>query len=199
MIHLKLNIPISFLLLNNIVPVVGLFFYGWRIFDVLFFFWIEIVIIGFFNIIKILSSRKDEKLPFRYNQVGNHLLTSQLQVKVASVLIFVAWYGMYLGFFLLILNKVSGRFFDSSLLVFALSPLISHSISFFLNYILKKEFINTSPWEQIFKPFWRTIPIVTILALFSIFGQFVTLLVFLFIKTVGDYHVHTNEHTKVVL
>jgi hypothetical protein len=51
-----LNTPRTFLILTNAVPVVGVFFFGWDAFDVVFLYWLENVVIGVFTVLKIVMA-----------------------------------------------------------------------------------------------------------------------------------------------
>jgi hypothetical protein len=42
------------LLLSNLVPLIGVLFFGWSGFNIVFLYWSENVIIGFFNVLKML-------------------------------------------------------------------------------------------------------------------------------------------------
>jgi hypothetical protein len=44
------------LVLANLVPVFGVVFFGWEIFPLIFLFWSENVIIGVFNVLKMLTA-----------------------------------------------------------------------------------------------------------------------------------------------
>ncbi len=41
------------LVLANLIPIFGVILYGWKVLDVVIFYWLETIIIGFFNVIKI--------------------------------------------------------------------------------------------------------------------------------------------------
>lgn len=51
------------LLLANLLPLAGIVFLGWRVFDVIMLFWLENVMIGIMNIMKILLVSVREKKP----------------------------------------------------------------------------------------------------------------------------------------
>ncbi len=48
-----LPISVLFLIAVNMMPLFGVLFFGWSLFSVMFLYWIENGIIGFFNIFKI--------------------------------------------------------------------------------------------------------------------------------------------------
>ena len=50
---LPLPITVLFLIAVNLIPLFGVLFFGWSLFSIMFLYWIENGIIGFFNILKI--------------------------------------------------------------------------------------------------------------------------------------------------
>jgi Family of unknown function (DUF6498) len=48
-----LPISVPFLVAVNMWPLYGVLFFGWSLFSIIFLYWIENGIIGFFNIFKI--------------------------------------------------------------------------------------------------------------------------------------------------
>ncbi|MBU0744172.1 MAG: hypothetical protein KKE11_02220, partial [Gammaproteobacteria bacterium] len=60
---MKKNRPSSiyFLLAANAVPLVGVLFFGWDLIDVLFLYWAETVIIGFYSLLKILLAKDNDQ------------------------------------------------------------------------------------------------------------------------------------------
>jgi len=57
------------LVFSNVIPLIGVLFFGWLIFDVVLLYWIENVIIGVFNLIKIICCFPS--LEADTNQVGS--------------------------------------------------------------------------------------------------------------------------------
>ena len=51
---LPLPITVLFLIAVNLIPLFGVLFFGWSLFSIMFLYWIENGIIGFFNILKIV-------------------------------------------------------------------------------------------------------------------------------------------------
>jgi hypothetical protein len=52
--HFKITPSIIFLSIANLFPIYGVLFLGWEVFIILFLFWMENLIIGFFNILRML-------------------------------------------------------------------------------------------------------------------------------------------------
>ncbi len=47
------------LIIANLIPIYGVLFLGWKVFDVVIFYWLETIIIGLFNVIKIYLCQGD--------------------------------------------------------------------------------------------------------------------------------------------
>jgi len=51
------TISIAFIIIFNSVPIVGVAFYNWQPFEAFWFFWVETLVIAFFNTIRIVFSQ----------------------------------------------------------------------------------------------------------------------------------------------
>ena len=79
---------------------------------------------------------------------------------------------------------------------------ISHGTSFMINYLGKKEYLNTEPQTQMFAPYGRVVVMhITIIAgtfLMMITGLPAALIgIFIILKTWVDISVHTTQHAKL--
>ncbi len=45
------------LVLVNLIPLLGAIFLGWNAFDVIFLYWLENIVVGFYTVIKMLFAR----------------------------------------------------------------------------------------------------------------------------------------------
>lgn len=57
------KVDVAILILANLPPVFGLIFLGWQTIDVLFLFGFEVVIVGFFNVVKLFWVRGTKRSP----------------------------------------------------------------------------------------------------------------------------------------
>lgn len=69
---------IFLIILGNVIPVIGVLFFGWNLAQVVVLYWIENLIIGFWNIPRILSAGK-----------------SKMSERVAMALFFTVHYGIF--------------------------------------------------------------------------------------------------------
>jgi len=58
-----LRISIGSLILSNLIPLIGVLFFGWDVSTILILYWSENVIIGFYNIFKMAMARGAFFLP----------------------------------------------------------------------------------------------------------------------------------------
>ncbi len=184
------------LIVANLVPLVGVLFFDWSLFTIMFFFWLESAVIGFFNILKLVI-------------VANIL-------SIIMVPFFVVHYGAFMSGHLVFIFALfspeemsfSGFFPPPDLLIShimnvwpaLLGACLSHGISFFYNFIGKKEFRRSTPEKQMMAPYGRII----LMHLTIIFGGWLilalgapllALVLLIGLKIVSDARAHHKEHT----
>lgn len=180
---------IIFMLAANLVPIIGVFAFGWDVGSILVLYWLESVIIGVLNIPKMWACE---------GGFGSKLFLTPFFI--------VHFGGFSLGhaFFLKDMFKMGGTF-DSLLsggpLVWtALTFLVSHLFSMFVNFFGKREYEGRLANEQMFFPYGRIIimHIVIILGggLVMLLGQpIIALLMLIGFKIAFDIAAHTMEHS----
>lgn len=191
------------LVIVNLFPVYGILFWGWEIFPIMFLFWSENVVVGFFNIMRMLACRPEE---------GAGWLA-----KAFLVPFFTFHYGMFTaghGVFViaifgqgliektgpnpqLLLSIISNHNLDIALLAL----FISHGFSFYVNYIRKGEYRTMSLQDLMMRPYKR----IVVLHITLIAGGFLVmilrsplygLLLFILLKTSVDLMAHHREHRR---
>ncbi len=186
------------LIVANLVPLVGVLFFDWSLFTIMFFFWLESAVIGFFNILKLVI-------------VANIL-------SIIMVPFFVVHYGAFMSGHLVFIFALfspdemsfSGFFPPPDLLISHimnvwpafLGACLSHGISFFYNFIGKKEFRRSTPEKQMMAPYGRII----LMHLTIIFGGWLilalgapilALVLLIGLKIVSDARAHHKEHAAL--
>ncbi len=149
------------LVLANLVPVFGILALDWKVLPILLLFWVENLVIGFFNVAKMACARPADVIDW---------LT-----KAWLIPFFCVHYGIFClvhGIFILALFGGGEGAFDGSfpgprafaravvgagLIWPALSLLASHGVSFVANYLRKGEYRNVSPAELMGRPYGRII------------------------------------------
>ena len=172
------------LALANVVPLLGVLFLDWRVFDVMILYWAENVVIGVINVLRMLSCKPGLGLQQLTDAaVGTGLTDTQKATisrfsKGASLFLipfFIVHYGMFcfghysavVGIFGRELATGAGRggLFGVPLVDAWQSPLwigvaaiaVSHLISFRYNFIGKGEYRRTNLVQLMQRPYGRII------------------------------------------
>jgi len=200
----KLTRSLLVLIAANLIPIFGVLFFGWTLFEILYLYWLESVIIGIFNIPKMLLAQGGGRKRFQ------------------RLFGFLVGYGAFAGGELMALAGLfggpGGTMVESHILTdehfqavlgytpVVLIPLvvlfISHGISFFVNFIRKKEYLYATSEEQAMASFKRIIIMHIALgvggALTARMGSPILALLLLgFLKIVFDGDAHAREHTRL--
>lgn len=223
-----------FLFFANLVPLIGVLFWGWDIFSMLILYWIESFIVGMWNIPKIIkaSGGLSKYIPSISDA------RTRISYRISSILsrfflipFFIFHYGIFtmvhLGFILgfreialrnilpTIISSESSFSYSISysgpisafqdidgFWIAALSLFISHGISFFSNFIGKKEYEHMGPLAQTFQPYKRivimdiTIFVGAFLFIFLGSNSIAFLIVFVGLKMFLDIRAHLRERKK---
>jgi len=133
---LRLSPSALVLVAANLVPLAGVLFFGWSVFATLLLFWVENVIVGGFNVLRMLWAQPDNPLIW--------------VAKAGTIPFFIFHYGMFTtvhGVFVLTLfGGVNQRGFPgpstflhavqaAGIWPAALALAASHGVSFAFNYI----------------------------------------------------------------
>ena len=185
----------------NLVPLVGVVLFGWDVFAVVFLFWLENVVVGFFNVLRMLwVERGAERMPAQ---------------KIAVVPFFIVHYGLFTGIhgtfvFGLFGEAVSVGGFPTlehvidviaayGLWVAVLALVLSHGFSFIQNYVAAQEYRRVTLQQLMTHPYRRVVVLhLTILLggflvmVLQLPGIAVALLVAL--KIGIDLRAHLREH-----
>ena len=148
------------LLLANLVPLAGVVFFGWSVLPVMFLFWLENVVVGIFNVLKLIC-------------VGGR--GAQHVIKFFLVPFFCFHYGIFTlvhGVFVFALFG-AGQFTSQN--VFpdfqqlrdfvanqhlgwaVLALVVSHGFSFVWNFILRGEYLATNVAVLMAQPYGRVV------------------------------------------
>jgi hypothetical protein len=195
-------VAVAVLVAVNLVPLIGVLFWGWNVGTILIAYWLENGVIGLLNIPKIMLAARDTPVigpvmaGFFALHYGGFWIGHGIFVFVIVGMATRGAFGFLFGF-----DPIGNVARDPQVLLIALLLLVSHGVSFFFNYLGRREYLNTTPMKQMFQPYGRLV----ILHLTIIFGAFlviglgqpvalVALLVIL--KTGVDLLFHLREHAK---
>jgi hypothetical protein len=185
------------LVFANMVPLIGVLFFGWSLFSVVFLYWMENVIIGLFNVLRMAKARGpvDPRHEMKLNG-----LPYTSQSRVFLIIFFIFHYGIFTVVHSTFLVLLFGPFDMTPMMVFAgVSALIlSHAISYQTNFIGRGEYKRVNEGVLFMQPYNRVI----VLHVSIIAGGFVTqflgspvlaLVLFIIFKTAVDVGMHTKE------
>jgi hypothetical protein len=193
------------LVLANLIPLGGVVLLGWEVFPILLLFWLENVIVGVFNVLRMVWVQPDDE--------------GGLILKIFTIPFFILHYGLFTaghGVFVFMLFG-GGQFpitgFPSvvtvvdalvqlKLVLPALALAASHGFSFVSNYVAGQEYRRVTLQQLMHRPYSR----VVVLHLVIIGGGFLVMalnspvlgLFLLVVLKVGiDVRAHVREHAKV--
>lgn len=212
------------LVASNVLPLVGVIFFGWRTFDIVFLYWLENVVIGAVNVLMILTCDPDpkelrEKLKESLEEEDAKRITTLRATKFFFAPFFTVHYGIFClvhGVFVSVLLGGDGPFggmaggplqpmleaLSHPGIQLALIGLVaSHLVSYFTNYLGHGEYRRLTPPDLMARPYPRImvlhIAIVLSGFLTIVIGSPIWLLVLLVIgKTLLDLKLHLREHSS---
>ena len=197
------------LILANLSPILGVLFLDWQVFPILLLFWMENVIIGASNVLKMIVCSPSDK--------------RQSAAKVLLIPFFCVHYGIFTavhGIFVIFIFGMLGGFikpgdftsgpFDIlgimdklQLWWSVLALMVSHAVSFAINYIGNGEYKKTDAVLLMLQPYGR----VVIIHIAILFGGFLVMLLgspviglilLLLLKTFIDITSHLRQHKSVI-
>lgn len=162
------------ILLVNSIPFIGVLFWGWQVFPLMLLFWLENIVLGVFNAIKMLFAAGDASSASHDNKeqsFRNTPIKAQISLEnIALTLFFCFHYGMFCfvhGVFVFALFASpegfsnpfgqQGIFIDTLLLLrWALLAIVLHPLIFLImDYFGKGHYRHTKLIEQMHEPYGR--------------------------------------------
>lgn len=185
------------LLFSNILIIILATVQRWEISEILWVYWMQSVIIGFFNFLRILSLKNFSTKNFSIN---NRPAPPTSQTKIFTAFFFAFHYGFFHFIYAIFLFQ-----FFSSGQPLDLNYLFLGGLIFFLNHLFSywhNKRIDEQKTQNIgnlmFAPYARIIPMHLIIVVGAFLGQS-ALLIFLLLKTAIDILTHTAKHVGIRL
>ena len=191
------------LVLANLVPLFGVLFLKWDIFSIMILFWLENVILGFFNVLRMLFASGPTDSP--------------AVSKIFCIPFFILHYGTFCmvhGVFVIglfggglpegNLGAIGHRIMDvvvSNALLGAIGFVVGHATSFLKDYIGRGEYRQADLRKIMASPYGRIIVLhLTVLGggylVLRIGSPVAALLVLIVLKTVLDFRQRSAEPRK---
>ncbi|MBI2022022.1 hypothetical protein HYS93_04070 [Candidatus Daviesbacteria bacterium] len=188
-----LDTSVISLLISNIIIIILAVAQKWDVTTVLWVYWMQSIIIGFFQFLRILSLKNFSTENF---QINNQSVTPTLQTKTFTAFFFLFHYGFFHFIYAIFLFN----FFTNQPLNFiylftgGLIFFLNHTFSYFHNRIIDQQKIQNIG-QLMFSPYKRIIPMHLIIIFGVILSQS-TLIVFLLLKTIVDLVMHIFKHQE---
>jgi len=209
------------LILANLIPLGSVLLLGWNAFDIVFLYWMENLVIGGFNIVKMLICGAVG------NPVGedNGPKTPRLAV-LSGTLFLIAFFTFHYGLFCMVHGFFVTHLFGKSASAMVNSPLdlvhyaveatrgrfgssilaliLSHGFSFIANYLMGGEYKKVRVNALFVAPYGRIVllHIALLLGAFTamMFGSPITILVLLVLGKISlDLILHLQERERGVI
>jgi len=197
-------LSLTFLILANLFSLTGVLLFEWTAFDLIALFCAETVVVGFYNVIKMRNaSDADKATLWRFNAIPLFLTTYILLI-LSQISFFLVFTHLYINrreeLQILEYNENVWNFFINLNFFIALSLLfLSHGVSYWFNYVLRKEYEKITVGRLVFLPFRRTIKHQTIVILGGLYLGVIQasnwiLILLVLTKIIFDSKAHINEH-----
>lgn len=204
--------PLATLILANLLPIVGVFLWGWNLTDLLMLYWIENAVIGAYMVLTLLVAWRE-----------GPSLGARIATKLFIVPFFLFHYGMFWfvhGVFLMGFFGRGPRLLDGGPQSFLLAPMqdvltradalmwpliaiaVSHGVDFVTNFLVSGEFRRVPEPELMGRPYGR----VVVLHVSIVVGGFLALylgpsqgvlVMFVIVKIVADVMGHLRSQRRV--
>lgn len=201
------------------LTILGVFILGWDVAAVIALFWFENLVLGFWNVFKMILARGDtEGLK---SKDGTPITPEMLKWMIFIIVpFFVVHFSGFCAGHAIFINalvfedvSIAGglllpalalieRIFTTDLFVGAVLLVASHGYSFFVNYLRKKEYLKVNAIRLMIQPYGRIfiMHIAIMLMAFFIMGsgeeKKLMIIPFVLVKTLIDLRLHLRQHNN---
>lgn len=191
----------------NLVPIPGVLFWGWDVAHVVMVYWVETLIIGGINVLRIAAAEPEQVITPQ--REGTGIKASELPIAKA---LFIGFFVAHFGGFCLAEGQALAYLFNTdlsrgiyvyarenpALVIAGLALLASHLVSFRVNYLNGEEYRRVDMARLMLRPYGR----IFVLHLFIFAGgaalQFfkapaLAIVIFVALKIAIDYRQHREE------
>jgi Family of unknown function (DUF6498) len=200
------------LIVANLVPLLGVLFFGWNVWMILIVYWLENGVVGVVNVLKMLKAQGPAEGSTSWRVNGRPATGLS---RASLVPFFIVHYGIFWlvhGIFVWTLPLFGSmeastvdmtEGFQPLTIPFAVLVLaISHGLSYWFNFIKGGEYLRVSAAAQMFAPYGRLVVLhVTIIiggmAIAFTGAPAAAVAILVALKTALDVGFHLAEHRKV--
>jgi hypothetical protein len=152
------------LVVSNLIPLFGALLLGWSLFSIFFIFWLENVVIGIFNVLRMAVTPAGNSFPPNNKAaiIISFVLLYGLAVFVHGAFVVGLFGGPVLkqdpgvvGEHVSFMSFMIRRMFPVGVLVALIGLVIGHAVSYFSDFIGRREYRNTNLDALMGQPFGR--------------------------------------------
>ena len=160
-------IAVAVLVAVNLVPLFGVFFWGWDVATILVLYWLENGIVGAVNVVRILLAQQPDK-----RDVGHHT-QAPFPGRAVTAAFFAVHYGVFWvihGVFVVVLTGFAGTtnrvdvltplfaaVSDPVVLVGGVGLLVGQMSTLYYDYVGPRSYRAVSPSSQVWRPYPRMV------------------------------------------
>lgn len=182
------------LFVSNLLVISLALVQNWHITTILWVYWSQSIIIGFFNFLRILSLKNFSTENFTIN---NRPVQPNEKTKVFTAFFFAFHYGFFHLIYAIFLSSFSPKLNMTEtypfVLLGALVFFINHTYSFLHNKKKDEEF-KQNIGAIMFRPYARIVPMHLVVMVGALLGGRLLLVLFLFLKMLADLAMHVAKH-----
>jgi hypothetical protein len=147
------EVTFSSILLTNIIPFMGVFFWGWSYFSVLMVFWFETLWHSFFVALRILTAKQNPKQKQLFRIYKFRMAISLILIRTGVLLFYLIFIVLFIGMQATstesMVNAMGNMFHGQRYMLWAFAGFtMAGIIEFMFRYYLTGEYKETSPDEQ---------------------------------------------------
>jgi hypothetical protein len=163
----KLSTSDYFIIAANILPIIGVWFWGWNPHAIFLVYCLETIIIGIFNLLKMGVVTAIRRTDIWYNQG-----TQTKQSGIFFMFFFLMHYGIFVGVQMALFMGVSGigkgkdvnafnfilkwpSLIDKDTMILLIAFVCSYAVKFFTDFIYTREYRTISLMKLMFQPYGR--------------------------------------------
>jgi hypothetical protein len=195
------------LIVANLIPLIGVLFLGWSVWNILIVYWLENGIVGVFNVLKMATAQGTGQPE---GMTANNRPVAETR-KTRLIPFFIVHYGLFWvvhGIFVLTLPFLftgepgSASGVDPATILFAAIALgISHFASYVWNYLHGGEYRRISAAQLMFAPYGRLMALHMTIVLGAVAigttgAQSAAVAILVAIKIAIDLGLHLAEHRR---
>jgi hypothetical protein len=201
MFKIELNPGTVSLVIVNLFPLLGALMFDWSLSETIALYWLENVIVGFYNVLKM---KRATAVPVDAADLKLNGQPYTASMKGSLIKFFILHYGLFTfihGVFVLTMFGAP-QLLTVSLIVAFCSIFVSHGISFKTNFIDKGEFERISAPDLMFLPYKRIVILHFVVLLGGILAQVfgtpvIAVVLLILLKIVVDLLSHSAEHMRL--